>query len=565
MLPAMTKTVITLACVLAAGLSAGATDADLIFTGGDVVTINSRQPEAAALAIRGGRIIAVGSPDDVLKLKGPATQVVDLQGRTLLPGFVAAHEHPAQVAVSNLLCIDISPFTTPTADGVWKKIRDRVAAAKPGETLILRGWDPLLQAGLQNPTLRELDELAPRNPLIIWSNNGHQAFANTLAFTDAGITHTTPDPLGGKYVRDAADRLTGTVQEAPAITAVLDPVLKRLKPADAVHSLQATYRDLAAIGVTTVSDHAVVSMFVPLYEAAGKAPGAAVRVRLYLAGAPDGTALMPLNSGDFAQKAIGIKFWADGSPWVGNIGISRPYLNNDVTQKAMGLPRDYRGQMNYRTEDLQRLVDRYFAQGWQVSIHAEGDLAIEQVLDVFEAALRQSPRYDHRLRIEHACIMSDAQFRRAARLGISVTFFMTHVYYWGDVMKRDLFGAAIAERWAACRSAQNAGVRFSLHNDSAASPVKPLLNIQTALTRKTRSGDVLGAAERVDIDAALRAQTLDPAYQLFVDQEVGSLEIGKLADVIVLSKDPRKVEPDKVGAIKVEATYLAGKKVWPGN
>jgi predicted amidohydrolase YtcJ len=309
-----------------------------------------------------------------------------------------------------------------------------------------------------------------------------------------------------------------------------------------------------------VSDHAYAPKTAPLYRALVEGDAAPLRVRAYEVGRGDALSEPP-GSGDDRFRLIGVKYWADGSPWQGNIAVSVPYLNTPVTLQKMGLPRDYHGSMNYTKEQIAEEVGKYFPQGYQFAIHAHGDLAIDAVLDVYEAQLKQTPQPDHRLRLEHCGCMRDEQFARAAALGVTVSLFMAHVYYWGDVLHDSLFPPEVADRWAAAGSALRAGVRISFHNDGFVSPTRPLLNIQTAVTRATRSGRVLGPEQAISVEQALRAQTIDAAYQLFMDDIVGSLETGKLADLVVLAENPLAVAPERIGAIAVEATYVGGVKV----
>ncbi len=294
-------------------------------------------------------------------------------------------------------------------------------------------------------------------------------------------------------------------------------------------------------------------------------PDFPVRLRVYEVGTPelaadadhrpDGSA--PIEA-LFGQT--GMKLWACGSPWQGNIATSFAYLDTSAT-RAMGLEPHHRGGLNYTPEQIRELATGFNRQGWQLACHVHGDLGVDAVLDAYEAALKDTPRQDHRLHLEHCGAMTSEQFDRAARLGVTVSLFIQHVYYWGDVLVDGLFGPEYGAAWMAARSALDNGLRVSFHNDGFVTPADPLGNIATAVTRRARgSGRVLAPEQRIAVDEAIRAQTLDAAWQVQLEREISSLEVGKRADLVVLSADPRKVDPDAIGDIEVRATFLGGRQ-----
>jgi predicted amidohydrolase YtcJ len=216
--------------------------------------------------------------------------------------------------------------------------------------------------------------------------------------------------------------------------------------------------------------------------------------------------------------------------------------------------------MNYTAEQIAALADTFFAQGWQLACHVHGDLAVDAVLDAFEGARVRDPRGDRRLRLEHCGAMRPEQFARARALGATVSFFVAHLYHWGDVLIDELFGDRHGAQWMSTRSALDAGVRISMHNDGPVTPADPIGNIATAVTRRTKgTGRVLAPDQRLTVDEALRAQTIDAAWQLFVDERTGSIEVGKSADFVVVSDDPRAVDRDAIRDITVQATYFEGR------
>lgn len=537
------------------------TEADLIFTGGPVVTVDPAIGHATALAVRGGRIAAVGGDVDIAAVRGPTTEVVDLAGKALLPGFIDAHSHPTQEQFffTDAL-VDIRPVTVATGDEVEAVLRANLAEAPTDRPLIFSGLDLLLQAGFPEPTRERLDEWAGPRPTVVVHNSLHVAWANTAALRLAGLDERAPDPPGGWYERDDQGRLTGKAYEAPAMLAITD----RIMPTQDVGSdlLASQHDHLVSRGITMCSDMSVLNHLRPGVEALYANGAAKVRMRLYEPATPAGVAAGPLENGDDMLRQIGIKIWVDGSPWVGNIAASFPYLDTPAT-RTLGLEPHHRGAANYTADQLHDLVGAYFPAGWQLACHVHGDDGVDTILDVYEEALRQHPRNDHRLRLEHCGAMTTEQYRRAANLGVTCSLFVDHLHYWGDVLVDGLFGAEHGAQWMRARSAIEAGMRISLHNDAPVSPDEPLRNMAVACSRTSRSGRVLAPEERITIDQALRAHTLDAAYQLFADDITGSLTPGKYADLVVLEADPRRVSPADLPDLAVDSTYLGGALVYP--
>lgn len=286
-----------------------------------------------------------------------------------------------------------------------------------------------------------------------------------------------------------------------------------------------------------------------------------VRLRVYEISNPQMTTDIDPVNGDDLFRQVGIKIWVDGSPWIGNIDLSFPYLDSDAT-RAIGVTPGSCGHANYTREQLTEIVDAYFPRGWPMACHVHGDAGVDTILDVYEEALRKSPRPDHRLRLEHVGAIRDEQLRRAHDLGVTCSVFVDQIHYWGDIIVDGLFGPEHGSRWMPCGSAVATGMRISLHNDPPVTPEEPLRNISVAATRLAPSGRVIGPQQRITVEQAIRAQTIDAAWQLFSDDVIGSLEVGKYADMVVLSADPRDVPPEEIADLQVRATFLAGRQVY---
>ena len=530
-------------------------EAEMVITG-TVLTVDDARPTAEAVAVADGRLVAVGSRADVADFIGADTQTVDLGDGCVMPGFVEAHGHPLMeaMALSDRI-IDIRPVTLRDADevvaAVGREVRKRGAAGA-----YLNGWDPLLQNGLPEPTLAWLDGMAPDGPLVIIHNSGHKAYFNSHAAERLGLTSDTPDPKGAKYGRDANGELDGTAEETGAVFPLLGGAIQ---PADYPAMLRAECARLNRAGLTTCSEMAFDPAFRPLVEELRG--DLTVRLRTYEISNPGMSTDATPGEGDDMLRQVGIKIWVDGSPWVGNIALSFPYLDTEAT-RAIGVPPGSCGHANYTREQLSEIVGAYFPLGWPMACHVQGDAGVDVILDVYEEALQRNPRPDHRLRLEHVGAIRPDQLRRAADLGVTCSIFVDQIHYWGDIIVDDLFGPERGSRWMPAGSAVATGMRISLHNDPPVTPEEPLRNISVAVTRTAPSGRVLAPEERLTVEQAIRAQTIDAAWQLFADDVIGSLEVGKYADMVALSADPRTVPPEQIADLEVRATFLAGRQVY---
>ncbi|OJZ76260.1 amidohydrolase [Mycobacterium paraffinicum] len=523
---------------------------------GTVLTVDDARPTAEALAVADGRIVAVGNREDIEAHIGPSTRTIDVGDGCVMPGFVEAHGHPLMeaLALSDRI-VDIRPVTLPGADDVVAAVR-REVAARGAAGAYLNGWDPLLQSGLPQPTLAWLDEIAPDGPLIIIHNSGHKAYFNSHAARRAGLTRDTPDPKGARYGHDANGDLDGTAEETGAVFPLLAGAIA---PGDYPAMLLAECARLNRAGLTTCSEMAFDPAFGPVVERLRDE--LTVRLRTYEISNPQMRTDATPGQGDDMLRQVGIKIWVDGSPWVGNIALSFPYLDTDAT-RTIGVPPGSCGHANYTREQLGEIVGAYFPLGWPMACHVQGDAGVDTILDVYEEALRRHPRDDHRLRLEHVGAIRPEQLRRAADLGVTCSIFVDQIHYWGDIIVDGLFGPERGSRWMPAGSAVATGMRISLHNDPPVTPEEPLRNISVAVTRTAPSGRVLAPEERLTVEQAIRAQTIDAAWQLFSDDVIGSLEVGKYADLVVLSADPRTVPPEQIADLEVRATFLAGRQVY---
>ena len=535
---------------LAASGSAG-----VVFVNGTIFTMDRSRPSAEAVAVQGDRILAVGDLKDIERLKGPDTQVVDLAGRTMLPGFVEPHIHYTMAFLDSWL--DLSPFVNKSMDDVRAKLVRALAAAKPGDWVLGQLFDPMITPGHLDVSLKALDAMSPAIPLFIFEANGHVAFANSAAFKAAGIDNDTKDPPHGKLLRDAAGRLTGEIHEPPAIDLFASKA-PHISGAQYVANVAKLFAMASSKGCTTVHDCGIGTIdpkgdLGVLQAAVSQAPP--VRVSAYLVStAMDLWRQLGLKPGDNSSDYLrinGVKAWVDGTNQGGSGYQREPYLI-----KAWG-----KGTANYTQEALNAVVREAHDAGWQVGIHANGDAGIDMALNAFEQAQKANPKRNMRHRIEHSTICHPEHLDRMKQLEVSPSFTIGHVYYFGGVFRDKILGKQRANLIDPCKSALAKGLRISLHCDYSVTPLEPIRYIHNAVTRNIwKTTQTLNPAEAISALDAIRAVTLDAAWQCQMDDIVGSIETGKCADFVILDRDPTTVAPMDIINLVVKETWMGGQR-----
>jgi predicted amidohydrolase YtcJ len=540
--------------------------ADTIFLGGPIVTVNVKNEEVEAIAVKDGKIIALGTQAEVKnKWSDLKTQVIDLNGRTLMPGFVEPHVHIVLTSMVEGLWLDLSNFTLPydTVESLSAKLRAALKHVPPGGWLAGFGVDPSRTSPfMAELTVTVLDQVSKDVPIFIVNQSGHIAYVNSKAYEVAGVTNQTPNPPGGGiYVKDESGNLNGKLIEPPSY---LPFQAKMPVPtqAELVDAIRKTTQRLAMKGITTSAEITLganlgLANELGLYKYLMNEGGLPVRVRAYLYGSaiPKGFNAIKPNDGDARLRFVGVKFLADGSTQGLTAALNEPYSYPAGTKN--------KGSLNYKTETLFNSMKPYFDQGWQISVHANGDSAIDQTLENYSKLLDKVEKPEaRRLRIEHFTITAPEQLVITKKLGVVPGFTIGHVHYWGEPFHNQIVGPARANRIDPSASMKKEGVRFAYHSDSPVSPYGPLKYITQGVTRVWQSPleRVLGPQERISVDDAIRAVTIDAAYQMMSDHEVGSLEVGKLADFVVLEKNPRTTPPAQISEIKVLETWMGGKR-----
>lgn len=534
-----------------------------------IITMDDKNPRAEAIAFDTvtKKITAIGSLQNV-RASAPNAKVQDLGSTVLMPGFIDPHNHPILSGITTQApAYWIAPYVgAKTWADVQATIKKADAEAPAGRPLVFNGLDRLLQEA-PLPTRDILDQLTPSGrAIIVIDNSGHAVYFNTAVIKILGWKDDKPpvNPVGGSYGRFQDGTSNGVANESAALMAVIGPILPKAIPHILLSSAK-WYAYMASMGITSTSEHTYNTGMYKGYEALASVPDSPVRMHVYhMAIEPDAAAKVTWPDPSMVRKN-GVKLWADGSPWLGTVAQSFGYLDNARTKQANILlgPLFEKG-MNYTRAQLDQLLDQYAPMGYQMAFHCNGDVGFDVVLDAYENALNKYKLIgtDHRWRVEHLGAARADQFQRAERLGVTVSMAPFQYIYWGDLLDGTMFASQYGAQWQRVGDAMKMKTRTTFHNDGTVSPPDTLRNIQRMVTRTTDSGKVHGPNQAVTLEEALKASTINGAFQLKRDQEIGSLEVGKFADLVELSADITAVNPNEIlEKVKVQGTWLGGKKI----
>lgn len=541
-----------------------------ILTASSIITMNPAQPRAEAVALDSdtGKILQVGSLEQC-RAAAPDAALEDLADGVLMPGFIQAHDHPVPAAV---LCEQpahwIAPFvgfpTWADVEALFTKLRRETPAGQP---LLFNGLDRLLLS-IPMPDRASLDRYFPDHPALIFDITGHALYFNSQATTLFGWRGATPPPdtPDARWSRRPDGTAGGVGYETQATLMALAAFLPGVIPSPLVN-LGAWYSTLARNGFTAVGDLGFITKLRAPMEALASLPGCPVRYSLYQATYDPG-ARSELDFGELSGmiQRVGYKIWMDGSPSIGTASISVPYLDSERARiadvpvgTAPGL-----SVLNYTPDQFLSLVAEFAGADVQIATHINGDAGVDVVLDGYEQALGRLglTGSDHRWRVEHFATPTREQCARAGGLGVTASMSPFQSLYWGDLYDGVIFEPSYGARWQPYRDAYDGGVRPTFHNDGYLSPPLPWLNIQNAVTRRSASGAIHAPEQALSLDEALQAHTINAAWQQKRDHEIGSIEPGKLADLVLFNTDPYAVDPALLQqTMKTEGTWLAGRRV----
>lgn len=539
--------------------------ADTIYMDGPIITMNDASPSAEALAVKDGKILAVGSSATVLRTRTRKTRIVTLNGKALLPGFIDGHSHFINsLTVANQANVYAPPF------GPGNSVEGIVSALKklqseqhlrPGDLIQAYGYDENALPPGRGLTAADLDTAFPDNPVMVGHVSLHGAVLNSVALKQFKITAETATPPGGIIVRKpGTQEPAGLVMETaflPIFSALPKPTIEQ-----SLAALEKGQQLYAAAGVTTAQEGASHFGDVELL----KRGAAAGKLEIDVVAFPFITDLdavlgkypaASFGRYDHRLKLGGVKVTTDGSPQGRTAFFTTPYLRG-----GPGGEQQWKGEPTFPQPTLHAMIKRVYDAGLPLIVHANGDAAIDTVLEAHAAALGDKKAGDHRTGIIHCQFVRPDQLDKIAEWNIIPSFYTEHVFFFGSTHVANR-GLAQAEFISPLKTAASKGIRYANHTDFNVAPIDQLFVLWTSVNRVTREGTVLGANERVAPLEGLKALTIHPAYWYREESSKGSLEVGKLADLVILDRNPLTVDPMTIKEIRVVETIKEGRTIYP--
>ena len=534
-----------------------------LYFNGTIITVNENQPTVEAVLIENGKIIKVGSKDEVFELKDSETELVDLEGKTMLPGFIDSHSHITAVA-QTLMIVNLSEANSKEEFISMLKEYVKNNSPKAGEWVIGFGYDNTKFENEEHPTKFDLDTVTTEVPIFVSHASGHISTTNSKALEALGYVGTDYEVPEGGVVRtvEGSNEPNGVLEE----NACLAPEKRKIIPAPSIETLLKCIKKAQEIyssyGLTTAQDagvdenlHQLLSLAAQKNELIMDVVGQAVQhVTLKLL-KNEGT---PKREYVNHYKLLGGKTWLDGSPQGKTAWLTKPYY-----EVPEGESKDYCG---YGTQEDKEVTDYFkslIENNIQVNVHCNGDAAADQFIRCYKKALEETgSQTDLRPVMVHAQTVREDQLDAMKELGIIPTFFLDHIWFWGDYHYDSVFGPERANRLSPAKSALRRNMNFTLHQDSPVKMPNQILAIHNAVNRQTQSGRILGEDQRLTVMEAIKALTLNAAYQYFEEETKGSIEEGKLADFVILDRNPLELESSKIKEINVLETIKEGNTIY---
>lgn len=538
-------------------LATGERDADLIVRNARIHTVDGARPKAQALAVRGGRFLAVGSNEDVRAFAGPRTQDFDAKGMTVTPGFIDCHNHAGgEVLLYEVLVGNPFEVEFVTIDDIVGKLRAKALTLPPDTWVEGFFFDDTKVKDGRLINVHDLDRVSTDHPVVVRHRGGHTSFYNSRALALAGVTRDTPNPPGGTFDRDESGALTGRVTDRAmavfqgvGLRQAFSPEEKARRARDGIAHIS---RQFARYGLTSVhhegGDLAAIQdvrargdlLHRVSYEAIGDVLEAMIR-----------TGLKTGFGDEWVRLGATFEHTVDGSFSERTMALSHPYP---------GVSPPYSGNLTETQDVLNEWVERVHRAGIDVNCHANGDVAIAQVLTALERAQKLHPRPEARPKITHCTLVDDDLIRRIKALDVTPACFTTYAYYNTDKFR--FYGEDLMRHAMAFRSFLDAGVNVAAGSDFSPGPFAPLMGIQGMVTRTGWNNETWGANQRVSVAEALRINTLNGAYASREEAIKGSITPGKLADFVVLADDPHTVDPATIKDIQIVRTVAGGRTTY---
>ncbi|MCO8121509.1 amidohydrolase [Stieleria sp. TO1_6] len=524
--------------------------------------MNDTQPTAEAVAVKDGKILAVGTMDEVLETRGDATKLIDLGGKTMLPGFIDSHGHTYMVGIqastANVLPppdgngSDIPSIQTLLSD--WAE-NNQEAVKKVG-WIAGFGYDDSQLAEKRHPAKEDLDKVSTELPVLIIHQSGHLGVANSKALELAGIDASTENPNGGVFRRKEGTNEPNGVCEEYAFFMLVGKLVgtfdNNINDALVVEGakLQASY------GYTTAQEGRAIGSGLAAMERVADSGELPIDLVSY----PDVLEVenpKPTMEYKNHYRVGGVKLTIDGSPQGKTAWLTKPYF-----VPPDGQDKDYVGYSAIDQETTLAAVEKAYANGWQILCHCNGDAASDRYIAAIGKAKEKHPDVDNRPVLIHGQVLREEQVESLHKLDIFPSLFPMHTYYWGDFHRDSVLGPERATNISPTGWVLERGMMFGSHHDAPVALPDSMRILSATVTRKTRTGKVLGPEHRVPVATALKALTIWAAWQHFEEKTKGSIEVGKLADFAVLSDNPLEIDEDKLADIKVLETIKEGKSVY---
>ncbi|MBT3625651.1 MAG: amidohydrolase family protein [Gammaproteobacteria bacterium] len=538
--------------------------ADIVIFGSNIVTVDPEFPDAQGVAVIGEQISTVGTREQVSGLVGENTRVIELGQRSLVPGFIDAHGH---LSFASKL-IDMVNLSSPpvglvnTIDDMVMFLRSHIAKKNPSEKQWVIGYgydDSLIKEG-RHPTRDDLDRASDQIPIMLMHVSGHLAAVNSAALTARNVTSETPDPPGGVIRRKAGSQEPNGVMEETAASIFNGAQLSASDPEKQADGIRRAAHHQASYGLTTLQDGGSSSANIAMFRAAAENQPFLQDIVAFPVGNHLEQAV--LDEIDFDKhyrggfRVGGVKFVLDGSPQGRTAYLSEPY-----TAGPPGADKNYRAYPSYPAAEYDVRIAQLLQKGVPVLAHANGDAAIDVMIDGVAKALEGKPLPDHRTVIIHAQLTREDQLHRIKTLGLIPSYFSAHTFFWGD-WHRQSFGEDRAGFISPVGRSAELGIPFTVHNDAPVVPPDVMRLLWATVNRETRSGFILGPDQRATPMQALHAVTLGAAYQYFEEDRKGSITPGKQADLVILGANPITSDPNSIKDIPVLETFSRGRSIY---
>ncbi len=542
-----------------------AQDADVVYHGGSIVTVDDDHPTAEAVAIRDGKILVVGSREEASRVTGDSTRTIDLNGKTMLPGFVDAHGHVMAGGLQALSANLLAPPDGEVQDiaSMQETLRDWMAENQEAvdriKLVVGFGYDNAQLLELRHPTRDDLDAVSTELPIVLAHQSGHIIAVNSMALELGGITAQTANPAGGVIRRRDDGKEPNGVLEETAAFPLLMRLLARVGAEGAAQFTRAGAELWASFGYTTAQDGRTMPSGVKTL----KAVAAAGELEIDIVSYPDVLVARDLIKQEVSStyknrfRVAGAKLTIDGSPQGFTAWRDRPYY-----RPVGDYPPGYAGYAAATPEQVGDAIQWAFANQIQILTHSNGEAASDQLVAFIEAATEKHGAGDRRPVLVHGQFLRKDQIDSLNRLGVIPSLFPMHTFYWGDWHREHTVGPLLADNISPTGWCVQRGMRFTSHHDAPVAFPNSMRVLDATVTRRSRSGDIIGPGQRVDVMTAIKSMTIWPAWQHFEENEKGSIEVGKLADFVVLDKNPLTIDPEQLDTIRVAQTIKQGVVVY---